>query len=104
MKMVLQAFNLFKSFLQFNPGLHLFGDIYCGPNKFHEVARLVQHRMSESMEVLDGSARKNNAVVRFIVCLLDSGSFKEIVKSVAIFHVHQSKELFQIWKVASLRI
>jgi hypothetical protein len=32
--------NLFKSFLQFNPGLRLFGDIYCGPIKFHEVALL----------------------------------------------------------------
>ena len=36
MKTVFQAFNLFKSFLQFNPGLRLLGDIYCGPNKFQD--------------------------------------------------------------------
>src|SRR6185369_7915757 len=104
MKTVSQAFNLFKGLLQFNPGLRLFGDIYCGPKIFHEVTRLVQDRMVDNMKVLDGSIGKNNAVVCVIVCFLDSGSFIEFVKSVAIFRVHQSKELFPIWKVASLRI
>src|SRR6476619_4077716 len=104
MKTVFQASNLFKSFLQFNPGLRLFGDIYCGPKILHEVARLVQDWMVDNMKVLDGSIGKNNAVVRVPVCFLNSGSFIEFIKSVAIFRVHKSKELFPIWRVGSLRI
>src|SRR4029077_6459814 len=96
--------DFLESFLQFNPGLRLFGDIYCGPNIFHEVARLVQDRMVDTMEVLDASIGKNNSVVHVPVCFLNSGSFIEFVKSIAIFRVHQSKELIPIWRVASLRI
>src|ERR1700730_8620721 len=80
------------------------GDVHHRSDKFYEVAFLVDDRMSDSMEMLDSSVGKNNAVVRVIVCFLDSGSFIEFVKSVAIFRVHQSKVLFPIWKVASLRI
>ena len=52
-------FNLFKSFLQFNPGLRLLGDIYCGPNKLHEVALLVHDGTSDRMLVFDGSVGKS---------------------------------------------
>src|SRR3984893_8129862 len=95
MKTVFQAFTLFKSFLQFNPGLCLFGDIYCGPNKFHEVARLVQDRMPDSMEVLDGSIGKNNAVVCVIVCFLDFGSFKEFLNALLVLEMISAKPKFR---------
>src|SRR5258705_8989507 len=99
MKTVFQAFNLFKSFLQFNPGLRLFSDIDCGPNKFYEVARLVQDRMPDSMEVFDGSIGKNNAIVRVIVCFQDSGSFKEFLNALPVLEVISAKP-----KVKSRRI
>src|SRR5882762_8507211 len=95
MKTVFQAFNFFKSFLQFNPGLRLFGDIYCGPNKFHEVARLVQDRMPDSMEVLDGSIGKNNAIVRLIVCFLDFGSLKEFLNALPVLEMISAKPKFR---------
>src|SRR5580692_1220713 len=52
-QLISQTLNLFKCLLQFNPGLRLFGDIDCGPKIFHEVARLIQNRMVDNMEVLD---------------------------------------------------
>ena len=36
------------------------------------------------MEVLDGSARKDNAVVRFIVRLLDYGSFEKFLNALCV--------------------
>src|SRR5579862_3954721 len=81
MKTVFQSFNLFKSLLQFNPALSLFGDIDCGPDKFREVARLVQDRMPDSTEVLDRSIGKNNAVLRVIVGFLVYGSFEEFLNA-----------------------
>src|ERR1700752_1084022 len=87
MKTVFQAFNLFKSFLQFNPGPRLFGDIYCGPNKFREVARLVHDRMPDSMEVPDGSIGKNNAIVRFMVRFLDFGLFEEFLNAFCVLRI-----------------
>jgi hypothetical protein len=37
-------------------------DIHRGPNKFFEVARLVQDRMADNAEVLDGTVGEKNAV------------------------------------------
>ena len=96
MKTVFKAFNLFKSFLQFNPGPRLFGDIYCGPNKFHEVARLVHDRMPDSMEVPDGSIGKNNAIVRFIVCFLDFGFFKEFLNAFCVLRMISIEPKFSV--------
>src|SRR5437899_2885717 len=36
------------------------GNIHRGPDKFYDVARLVQDRMADRMQVLDGSVGKNN--------------------------------------------
>src|ERR1700751_4752525 len=94
MKTVFQAFNLLKSFLQFNPGLRLFGDIYRGPNKFYEVARLVQDRMPDCTEVLDGSIGKNNAIVRFIVSFLDFGLFEEFLNAFCVLRMISIKPKF----------
>ena len=94
-KTVFQAFNLFESFLQFNPGLRLFGDIDCGPDKFHEVARLVQDGMPDSMEVLDGPIGKNNAIVRVIVFFLDCGSFKEFLNAFCVLRMISIKPKFR---------
>src|SRR6201986_1872973 len=54
------------------------GDIHNGPDKLYELARLVQDGMAYSVEMLDPSIGKNNAVVRFIIGFLDFGSFKEL--------------------------
>src|ERR1700720_4913628 len=94
MKTVFQAFDLFKSSLQFNPRLRLFGDIHCCPNEFYEVAQLVQDRMPDGMEVLDGSIGKNNAIVRFIVCFLDFGFFKEFLNALLVLDMISAKPKF----------
>jgi len=39
------------------------GDIHRGPDKFYEVARLVQDRTPDGMEVLDNSIGKNDSVL-----------------------------------------
>src|SRR5258708_4710816 len=46
------------------------GDIHRGPDKFHEVARLVQDRRADNMEALDGTVGENNAVCGPIIGLL----------------------------------
>ena len=70
------------------------GDIHHRPDKFYEVARLVQDRMSDSMEVLDGSAGKNNAVVRLVVCFLDFGSFEKFPNALSVLGVISAKPKF----------
>src|SRR5258708_40206892 len=83
--------NLFKSFLQFNPGLRLFGDIYCGPYKFHEVALLVHDGTSDSMLVFDGSVGKKKAVVRFVISFLHDASLNEIPNPLPILRMNPVK-------------
>src|SRR5271155_4033680 len=70
------------------------GDIHSGPDKFYELARLVQDRMPDSMDVLDGSVGKNNAVVRFIICFLDFGSLKELLNALLVVGMISAKPKF----------
>src|ERR1700741_1612063 len=74
--------------------LFALGDIHSGPDKFYEVARLVQDRMPGSMEVLDGSIGKNNAIVRVIVCFLDYGFFKEFLNALLVLDMISAKPKF----------
>ena len=83
--------NLFKSFLQLNPGLRLFGDVYCGPNKFHEVALLVHDGTSDRMLVFDRSVGKKKAVVRFVISFLHDASLKEIPNPLPILRMNPVK-------------
>ena len=83
--------NFLKSFLQFNSGLRLFGDIYCGPNKFHEVALLVHGGTSDRMLVFDGSVGKKKAVVRFVISILHDASLKEIPNPLPILWMNPVK-------------
>ncbi len=46
------------------------------------------------MEVLDGSIGKNNAIVRVIVCFLDSGSFKEFLNALLVLEMTSAKPKF----------
>src|ERR1700730_16750852 len=48
-------------------GLLCGGNIYRRPDKFYEVARLVQDRMADRMEVLDDSVGEDHTVVRSII-------------------------------------
>src|ERR1700735_983198 len=50
--------------------------------------------MPSSMEVLDGSIGKNNAVVRVIVCFLACGSFKELPNALLILGMISAKPKF----------
>src|SRR5258708_11942880 len=83
--------NFLASFLQFNPGLRLFGDIYCGPNKFHEVALLVHDGASDRMLGFDGSVGKKEAVVRFVMSFLHHASPKEIPNPLPILRMNPVK-------------
>jgi len=51
-------------------------NVHRRPDKFYEVSRLVQDRMADNMDVLDGSVGKNNTVVRLITGFLNFASFK----------------------------
>src|SRR5882762_2218098 len=79
------------AFLQFNPGLRLFGEIYCGPNKFHEVALLVYDGTSDRMLVFDGSVGEKKAVVRLVISILHDASLKEIPNPLPILRMNPVK-------------
>src|ERR1700757_2976470 len=71
--------------------LFALGDIHIGPDKFYELAQLVQDGMPDGIEVLDGSIRKNNAVVRGVVCFLDCGPFEEFQHAPLVFGMISAK-------------
>src|SRR5260370_41234300 len=83
--------NFLASFLQFNSGLRLFGDIYCGPNKFHEVALLVHDGTSDRTLVFDGPVGKKEAAVRFVISLLHHAALKEIPSPLPILRMNPVK-------------
>ncbi len=68
-----------------------FGDIHRGPDKFYEVARLVQDSMLYNLEVLDGSVGKNNAIVRFIISFLGFPSFKKFLSAFPVLRMNPVK-------------
>src|SRR6267143_4206700 len=70
------------------------GDVYRGPDKFYELARLVQDRMANRVEVLDRSVRKNNAVVHLKLGFLDFGSFKKVHNALPVLRMEPTKEEF----------
>src|SRR5579859_6111805 len=70
-------------------------DIHIGPDKFYELAQLVQDGMPDGMEVLDGSIRKNNAIVRGIVCFLDFGPFEEFQHALLVLGMISAKPKFR---------
>src|SRR3984893_5471181 len=72
------------------------GDVHHRSDKFHEVAFLIDNRMSDRMEVLDGSVGKNNAVVRFIVCFLDFALFEEFLNAFCVLRMSSIKPKFSI--------
>src|ERR1700722_4293363 len=51
--------------------------------------------MPSSMEVLDSSIGKNNAVLRVIVCFLDCRSFKELPNALLILGVISAQPKFK---------
>jgi hypothetical protein len=78
--------------------------VHVGTNAFDNISGFIENQVSDSVDVLYRAIRQHNPVILHKIsfrayCLVDS-----FVKSVAIFGVHQSKELFRIWEVASLRI
>src|SRR6202008_4414229 len=75
-------------------GLLAPSDIQGGPDKFSDLARLVQNRMPDGTEVLDGSVGKNDTVVRFIICFLDFGSFKELPNALLVVGMISAKPKF----------
>src|ERR1700677_1141028 len=83
--------DFLQSFLECRACLHPFGDVHIGPDKFYEVARLVQDRMPGGMDVLDCSIGENNSVVRGIICFLDFGSFEEFPHALLVFRMTSAK-------------
>jgi len=81
------------------------GDVHRGPDKFYEVARLVQDRMAGRMEVFDRSVRKNDAVVHLKVGFLDFGFFKEVYNTLAVLRMELIKEEFRVrWVIIRLDV
>src|SRR5216684_2340487 len=72
------------------------GDVDRGPDKFYEVARLVQDRMADGVEVLDRSVRKNNAVVHLKLGFLDFSSFKKVHNALPVLRMEPTKEEFRV--------
>src|ERR1700747_393396 len=75
--------------------LFALSDIHIGPDKFYEVAQLVQDGMPDGMEVLDGSIRKNNGVVLGIVLLRDFGPFEEFQYALLVLGMISAKPEFR---------
>src|SRR5712671_4805723 len=51
-------------------------NVHRRPDKFYEVSRFVQDRMTDNVEALDGSVGKNNTVVRLITGFVNFAYFK----------------------------
>src|ERR1700733_10687870 len=86
--------ELYFLFPDFIFGLLALGDIHNGPDKLYELARLVQDGMAYSMEVLNRSIGKNNAVVRFTICFLDFGFLKELPNALMVVGMISAKPKF----------
>jgi hypothetical protein len=69
-------------------------DIHNGPDKLYELARLVQDGMAYSVEMLDVSIGKNNAVVLVKVCFLGYGSIKELPNALLVLEMSSAKPKF----------
>src|SRR3984957_15122465 len=72
------------------------GDVHRGPDKFYEVARLVQDRMADRVKVLDRSVRKNNAIVHLNLDLLEFGSCKKVPTALRVLRTDPTKEEFRV--------
>src|ERR1700723_4519088 len=59
LQLISQTLNLFKRFLQLGSLAVVFGDVYGGPDKFHDVAAIVQDGMADTADVFDRSVWKN---------------------------------------------
>jgi hypothetical protein len=75
MKPVLEELNFFEGFLQVSSGLPLFRDVQRGPDKFHDLDRLVQDRMANVVDIFDRSVWKNDTIVQFKVSFRIMGPF-----------------------------
>src|ERR1700730_13620140 len=81
------------------------GDVHRGPDKFYDVARLVQDRMANRVEVLDRSVRENDAVVHLKLCFLDFGSFKNVHNALPILRMEPTKEEFRVrWVIIRIDV
>src|ERR1700733_5694451 len=76
-----------------------FGDVHRSTNKLYEVARFVQDRMADNVDVLDGSVRKNNAAVCLIISLLDFASFKDFLSALPVVGMNPDKPKFNIRRI-----
>src|SRR5712664_1376569 len=96
LQLIFQALNLFNRLLQVGSRAVVFRDVHHRSEKFHEVAFLIDERMSDRMEVLDSSVGKNDAVVRFIVCFLDFAPFEEFLNAFCVLRMSSIKPKFSI--------
>ena len=62
-QLIFQTLDFFKRLLQLGSRAVVFGDIYCGPDKFHDVAALVQDGTADTADVFDRSVWKNNPII-----------------------------------------
>jgi hypothetical protein len=95
---------LLERSLQSRSRFVLLGHIHIGTNVFHNIARLVQNRVSNPVDVLYRAIRQHDPVIYRKISFLADRLLDPFAESVAIIGVHQSKKLFRIWEVAFLRI
>src|SRR5258706_13442636 len=79
-----------------------FGNIHRGPDKFYELARLVQDGMAYNKEVLDGFAGKNNAVVCPIIRLLNFGSFNKFPNGLPVLRMNPINPEFSVQEILTI--
>src|SRR6267154_2872965 len=81
------------------------GDVDRRPDKFYELAGLVQDRTADRVEMLDRSVRKNNAVVHFKLGFLDFGSSKKVHNPLPILRMEFAKKEFRVrWVIVRLDV
>src|SRR5277367_1193444 len=76
-----------------------FSDIDHGPDKFPDVARLVQNWVTNVVDVLDRSVRENDSVVRFEVSLRQIRPFVVFRFNRPILRMNPAKKEFGGWSV-----
>src|SRR4029077_15579233 len=87
--------NFLESFLQLDSGLPLFGHIHDSTDDFSDFARLIHYRMSDRMEVLCRSIRKNDSKIILRICPLSFCGlhFRALLDPWSILRVNPFEEL-----------
>jgi len=62
-QLIFETLDFFKRLFQLGSRAVMFGNIYSGPDRFHDVAALVHDGMADTADVFDRSIWKHNSII-----------------------------------------